>query len=341
MVRNFKGIVKISEVKDEFDKLVNDLNSSVDEYNNIEGLKDIDYNKAGSTLAQLGYTLTIGGLKQFMQIYDGYCFGCRVFKTANNQCRPTGGILVTSGKFYRIPTDLVSGYGTMLFYNPTTNKCQVGGTTTITKAITLPVLTNNSSYGTMSASINSGSAYKATTRSNEWSSGGWNWGNWLNQSGNFANWLAGKDFDKMRRLKWSFPQKLTFKKGTKLTFSLVAVRYQQITPITYWALQCKGLGNNISVSAGSRVGSSLPFTITINSDITTSSFEIGLGLLVLASGIGWDYHIQNLRFSANPTSIVTVADNDNHDDVYKIADLNWEKTSSDKLWLNDLPHSMY
>lgn len=341
MVKNFKGIVKISEVKNEFEELVDTLNMSVDEYNNMEELKDIDYNKAGSTLSQLGYTLTIGGLKQFMQIYDGYCFGCRVFKTATNQCKPTGGILVTSNKLYRIPTDLVSGYGTMLFYNPTTNKCQVGGTTTITKTITLPVLTSNSSYGTMSASINSGSAYKATVRSNEWSAGGWNWGNWTSQTGNFKNWLEGKDFNSLRRLKWTFPQKMTFKKGTKLTFSLVAVRYQQIDAIIAWAMQCQGLGNDITYSAGSRVGTSLPFTITINNNITTSSFEIGLGLLLLVSGVGWNFHIQNLRFSSNPTSTTVVTDDDNHDDLYKIADLNWVKTSSDKLWLNDLPHSMY
>ena len=55
MVKNFKGLVKVSDVQNEFDKLVQGLNTSVDEYNNIDELAeklifDIASQKASKSL---------------------------------------------------------------------------------------------------------------------------------------------------------------------------------------------------------------------------------------------------------------------------------------------------
>ena len=348
MAKNFKGIVKVSDVQNEFDKLVQDLNTSVDEYNNIDEVKNIDYNKAGSLLGQLGYTLTVGGLKQFMQIYNGFCFGCKVFKTGNNQCKPTGGILVTENKFYRIPTDIVNGYGTMLFYDPKADKCLLGGTTKVTKTVALPVLTSNSSYGTVTASRNAASAYKITARTLKEKSG-WNYGAIATYNKNFTKKLAANDasaWASCPSVTWKFPSKMIFKKGTKFTYNTVMgnadVPVMSLFSIYVNFAASGGSPNigswNIDVSGGYYY----TITLTLNKDLTTDTIKFSFYFdSEFAISKGTTITVQNLRVSPNPTTTVIVADNDTHDDVYKIADLNWGKTSGDKLWLNDLPHSMY
>lgn len=80
MVKKFQGKVTIQSIQDEFDNLVNRINTMVDAYNASESVNDIDFSKGGTTLAPAGYTLTIGGLKQLMRFYDGSVFGCKVLE---------------------------------------------------------------------------------------------------------------------------------------------------------------------------------------------------------------------------------------------------------------------
>ena len=68
--KNFKGQVKISDVQETFNEIVNRTNEMLEFYNSSEGVQDIDYTKGSPTLAPSGYTLTVGGLKQAMKFED-------------------------------------------------------------------------------------------------------------------------------------------------------------------------------------------------------------------------------------------------------------------------------
>lgn len=371
MVKNFKGQVKISDVQAEFDALIKMLNDTVDEYNNMDSIQDIDYTKGGSTLAPMNYTLTVGGLKQFMQIMDGYCFGVRVFKTAENQCRPTAGILVTKDKFYRIPTDVVNGYGTKLYYNPTQNKCIVGGTTSQTQNVVFPNATSNTNPFTVSGSYNSANTYKAlqTTSSN---TGGWEIGKYTNTGWGFSNITKtvgdSKVYDVQAsmfdiRFTFSYKTNFTIKAGTVLSYELTASKAgTNIGGLTYGLMAFYGLGiNNTNtlhiggVDGGAAADSRYSFNVTypatnkirisytFKKDVTCKSITIGVAPFMALSGNAQNdttFYIQNCKFTGTVQADVTVEDNDDHEGLYKIADLNWLKTSSDKLWLNDLPNSM-
>lgn len=372
MVKNFKGIVKISDVKNEFDSLVETLNSAVDTYNNIDSIKEIDYNKAGSTLGQLGYTLTIGGLKQFMQIYDGYCFGCRVFKVGNNVCKPTGGILVTRDKFYKIPTELVNGYGTKLFYNPTTKKCLVGGTVKKVENITFPSATNNNTPFSVSSSYNSNTAYKALSTQTGLNVG-WNMGimdNTLFGATNILQYMADNKNKKdiaasyfKRRLTFSYKNTLIVKAGTTFSYDIVPSKNYRIPSLlvanSFFAL---GINNSNTLQISGVDGSAYandiysfnvtaPTSATIRvsykfkKDVTFKSLTLGIAPYILWAGYGnaqnsTNILVQNGRFTGTVQAITEIVDDGTGDNVYKIADLNWEKTTGDKLWLNDLPNTM-
>ena len=373
MVKNFKGIVKVSDVQNEFDKLVKGLNTSVDEYNNIDEVKNIDYNKAGSLLGQLGYTLTIGGLKQFMQIYNGFCFGCKVFKTGNNQCKPTGGILVTEDKFYRIPTDIVSGHGSMLFYNPKTDKCLLGGTTKVTKQVSIPAATSNNKPWTITTNYSQSTAWKGVNY-NQYgkNKSGWSLGNMRDAFTSGDLQKEGSSIDRNKCTRWielKYPTKLTYTKSNNAILSIclctpklqpfngsfvlgtlsvgfdsnILVNHFFTNNTTDWGtngVKCGQLDANTfliqfriakdKAISFNRISIAIPQMVILNNAIDAAGSYPTTPLLMQAIGIYGD----------NPTTTVTVLDNDTHDDVYKIADLNWEKTSSDKLWLNDLPHSM-
>ena len=373
MVKNFKGIVKVSDVQNEFDKLVQGLNTSVDEYNNIDEVKNIDYNKAGSLLGQLGYTLTIGGLKQFMQIYNGFCFGCKVFKTGNNQCKPTGGILVTEDKFYRIPTDIVSGHGSMLFYNPKTDKCLLGGTTKVTKQVSIPAATSNNKPWIITTNYSQSTAWKGVNYNQHGKSkSGWNLGDMRDAFNKIELQKEGSTIDRSKCPRWielKYPTKLTYTKSNNaiLSICLCTPKLQPFNGSLAMGTLSVGFDNNklvnhlfinskpewtehgvrcFQVDANTLC---IQFRIAKDKAISFNRVTIGVPVLVVLNngtlnGAGLPSTpilMQGIGiYGDNPTTTVTVLDNDTHDDVYKIADLNWEKTSSDKIWLNDLPHSM-
>ena len=70
--KDFKGQVKISDVQKAFDNLVERINDSIDAYNESSYVTDINYNNVSEELAPLNYTLSVGGLKKILEIYDGY-----------------------------------------------------------------------------------------------------------------------------------------------------------------------------------------------------------------------------------------------------------------------------
>lgn len=328
MVKNFKGLVRISDVQEEFDKLITSLNNSVDEYNNIEAIQNIDYNKAGSNLGQLGYTLTVGGLKQFMKIYDGCCFGVRVMRTSGlngglNACIPTQGILITENKIYRIPSEVVEGYGSILYFNPTTNKCQVAGSSKVFKSFTQPNITSNNSWGSFSASAKSGNAFKST-KTLSFSD--------INSLNNVWDGIIfTRDASKQNILEWRFKNKIRLANISFSIFTAMLYPYAHSFSITVTDLSGK-----ILFSSTGRNSINGDWNIPI-SNITTSGIRIiAKGAITSGNnGGGW---LGNLKIAG--TQEVTVSSSEPEEGLYKIADLNWEKTTGDKLWLNDLPNTM-
>lgn len=129
MHNDFRGQVRISDVKERIDGLVNEINQVIDAYNfSVETSGKIDFNIGSSKLAPKGYSLSVGGLKTILKSYSGYCVGADVYKTNNNS------LVVTSGLYfkptsedhgipeiiklpYRVLNGVVKGSGQALFYS--------------------------------------------------------------------------------------------------------------------------------------------------------------------------------------------------------------------------------
>lgn len=69
-VKQFAGVVRIQDIKNEFDRLVNGINSVVSAINAIGDLADHDYSVGGNNISAPNYTMTLGALKQFLSAYD-------------------------------------------------------------------------------------------------------------------------------------------------------------------------------------------------------------------------------------------------------------------------------
>lgn len=99
MQNDFRGQVKISDVKEKFDSLVNEINNAIGIYNNrILDSGNIDFNIGSDKLAPKGYSLSVGGLKTILKAYSGYCIGADVYKVNDTT------LVVTNGLFFK-PTD--------------------------------------------------------------------------------------------------------------------------------------------------------------------------------------------------------------------------------------------
>lgn len=163
MVRNFRGQVKISDVQDEFNNLVDGINNMVNSYNAaVDTTETVDYTKGGTTLAPIGYTLTIGGLKQVLNLYNNTVLGSEVYKIADGNYYVSNGIYIKDGKPVRLNQGLVQGSGDILYYDLTHNAYTFGdkyvvsaegGATVVTKPFVLPPITSNVSYGVISGGL--------------------------------------------------------------------------------------------------------------------------------------------------------------------------------------------
>lgn len=140
VIKLFKGQVKIADVKAAFDEIVNKVNTMITDYNNSSYIQDIDYSVAGSTLAPSGYTLTVGGMKQFMNSCDGSVVGSKPFKVNSSKFKMSTGLLVTKNGIYRLPDSVLDiptdkQYRTV-YYNTTTGEYQWTGRGTINEITT-------------------------------------------------------------------------------------------------------------------------------------------------------------------------------------------------------------
>lgn len=108
MVKQFKGEVKISDVQNEFDALLNRINKMVDAYNGTnQVITNIDYTKGGSNLAPSGYTLTVGGIKQALKSLDGHVVGGKCFYNTATTVKMSDGLLFTKGGVFRLPDSIL------------------------------------------------------------------------------------------------------------------------------------------------------------------------------------------------------------------------------------------
>lgn len=122
MVRNFRGQVKISEVQEEFDKLISKLNTSIEEYNNnVDITADLDYSKGSASLGSSGYCLTVGGLKTILNNYAGTMMGGKPFKVGNNKTFVTAGVYIDSTGCKTTRGQLVNQVGRHLYFDPSSN----------------------------------------------------------------------------------------------------------------------------------------------------------------------------------------------------------------------------
>lgn len=144
VIKLFKGQVKVADVKAAFDEIIEKINTIITNYNQSSYIQDIDYSVGGDSLAPSGYTLTVGGMKQFMSSCDGCVVGAKPFKVSDSKFKLTTGILVTKYGIYRLPDSTLDiptnkSYRT-LYYNISDNKFQWTGAGTI--SVVKPVLVN-------------------------------------------------------------------------------------------------------------------------------------------------------------------------------------------------------
>lgn len=159
MVKNFRGQVKVSDIKEEFDSLVNGLNNTINTYNQaIHSTEIVDYTKGSTEIAPVGYTLTVGALKKILNAYNGCLLGGQVYKISDGLFNVTKGIYITSNRVYKLEQSLLSGAGDILYYDLTNNAYTFGdkfivggegGSQIIEKPFVLPTMTSNTSWGTI------------------------------------------------------------------------------------------------------------------------------------------------------------------------------------------------
>lgn len=127
MVKKFRGKVKIADVQNEFDKLVDKINSLDARINKVNTDKEnIDWRYGGATLAPINYTLTVGGLKQALNGFDGAVYGARAFKTDNTHFKMTSGLLVSKYGGFKLPDSVMTipTSNRILYYNVFTEQYQ-------------------------------------------------------------------------------------------------------------------------------------------------------------------------------------------------------------------------
>jgi hypothetical protein len=130
MVKKFRGKVKIADVQAEFDKLVDKINSLDTRINKVNTDKEsIDWRYGGNTLAPINYTLTVGGLKQALNNFDGAVYGARAFKTDNTHFKMTDGLLISKYGGFRLPDSILTipTSSRTLYYNVFQNRYQWTG----------------------------------------------------------------------------------------------------------------------------------------------------------------------------------------------------------------------
>ena len=168
LVKKFSGKVSIEDIQEEFNRLVNAINDMVDTINDMNELQDQDFTKGTVKLASQNYTLTLGSLKQVLNLYDGVTIGGTCINE-NGYCKLFPSLYVSKDYgIKQIPESLLSPntYATDLYFNPDTEQVgfPAGEVVEVVSGSenTYANLTNNNEFGSITSSANSPNAYKAT-----------------------------------------------------------------------------------------------------------------------------------------------------------------------------------
>lgn len=192
-VRNFSGKVKISDIESEFEKIVDGINSMVDTINEMNRLQDNDFSKGSVKLSGKNYTLTLGALKQVLNLYNGTVLGgTTVSVNGGKGCKVFPSLYVD--KTYgigQIPDSALvkNTHATEVYFNPLTEQLGFAAgevmdvesqdTTTYTN------INNNNIFGSITGTTNSTGAYMATTN---------------------TGWTASNSTAAYSNLSWVFPR---------------------------------------------------------------------------------------------------------------------------------------
>lgn len=160
-MKDFKGLVKISDVQNAFDEIVGNINNMIDTYNASAKVLDIDYTKGSVELGASGYTLSVGGLKRIIQTYQGCSVGCKPFKIDANHCKVTAGFVFADNTVYRADEQDMTGSGNILYFDVDNKRYSFGaGATTSVQSVTVPKITNSTSWGNIWATSDSSVAWQ-------------------------------------------------------------------------------------------------------------------------------------------------------------------------------------
>lgn len=160
-MKDFKGLVKISDVQNAFDEIVGNINDMVDTYNASAKVLNIDYTKGSAELGASGYTLSVGGLKRIIQTYQGCSVGCKAFKINANHCKVTAGFVFADNTVYRANEQDMTGSGNILYFDVDNKRYSFGaGATTSVQDVTVPRITNSTSWGNIWATSDSSVAWQ-------------------------------------------------------------------------------------------------------------------------------------------------------------------------------------
>lgn len=160
-MKDFKGLVKISDVQNAFDEIVDSINNMIDIYNASAKVLDIDYTKGSSELGASGYTLSVGGLKRIIQTYQGCSVGCKPFKIDANHCKVTAGFVFADSTVYRANEQDMTGSGSILYFDVDNKRYSFGtNATSSSTSITIPTITNSTSWGNIWATSDSTHAWQ-------------------------------------------------------------------------------------------------------------------------------------------------------------------------------------
>lgn len=261
----FKGQVKIEDVKNQLDLLTDNINDMIDTYNNAGYVTDIDLNDVSSELSPMDYTLSVGGLRKVLDAYDGAVSGCTVFTDKNKEnLYISSGILFTRNGGYGLPSAVIKNEGQKeIWYSPSKNQ-YVGAASTKKEEseFTQPKITSNESWGKISASN-----FTKSSKPYNWNLNPDPYATAFNGATDTGYYYAGSSSVGDMALHWTwnnFPSAITI---SEIQFTLAPWSNGSIT--TCWN-DVSVYSNNqwINVKEGTQIGAGT-YTVKVNNIIST------------------------------------------------------------------------
>nr|DAQ08469.1 MAG TPA: hypothetical protein [Caudoviricetes sp.] len=306
-MKDFKGLVKISDVQNAFDEIVESINNMIDAYNASAKVLDIDYTKGSAELGASGYTLSVGGLKRVIQTYQGCSVGCKAFKIDDNHCKVTAGFVFADNTVYRANEQDMTGSGNILYFDVDNKRYSFGtGATSSIQDIVIPKITNNVSWGNIWASYNSDRAWQATIT--EKSGTAIPYGGWISGSVNTnpMNWTWG----------WDFPQEI----------SSAHVKFNVYTAFFANSFKTSAVGGTLSNYTVTDAGDG---TVWVECNITNAK-----GIRVTASQTYGSFCVIGAFQLLSPKAVVITGGDADAGRLVKVCDLNWNRENKQLATIN-------